>query len=327
MRFFYVKSIKKYIAIPGFILFLVSFSLHFFPIFFSHELLLLNAIKETLGFEKNTFPINSLFALKILFSLFYAFFGSILGIWYYRFKNRNSGHTLVLSDSFHAAFGICYLFLIYALLHSEAFAINSTVFSQLKLPLNLSRFYSLNIQSLFTPKIIINPVNMKSNPNLQKTTNPPSRNTSQSQTFNNPPPSIPIVTAKQATAQELFKELNAHRQINGRAMLKWDTQLSTYSQSRAITYENAGTTDNHTGFTKDTEGGLNFTLGFYGLTENSSYGTIGNAKYIIEERYGKSTVLNNNQLDNKWTHVGIGVTGKAINFIFGSGKTDTFHIE
>ena len=79
--------------------------------------------------------------------------------------------------------------------------------------------------------------------------------------------------------------------------------------------------DKHEGFTNfvNNEDGFN-KLGFTMLGENISYGYKLNGVHVIEWMYAGDKPHNDNQLDNRWNYVGIGVNGLATCLIFGTGK-------
>jgi len=126
---------------------------------------------------------------------------------------------------------------------------------------------------------------------------------------------------KMATAREIWEALNEYRKVQGSQVLNWDTKLADYAQSRAIYLNSKRTTDKHEGFNNfvNNEDGFN-KLGFTMLGENISYGYKLNGVHIIEWMYAGDKPHNDNQLDNTWNYVGIGVDGLATCLIFGTGK-------
>ena len=126
---------------------------------------------------------------------------------------------------------------------------------------------------------------------------------------------------KMATSQEIFDALNAYRQRYGSQILTWDTNLGNYAQTRAKYLNSIKNVDKHEGFTNfvNNEDGFN-KLGFTMLGENISYGYKLNGVHVIEWMYAGDEPHNNNQLDTRWDHVGIGVDGLATCLIFGTGK-------
>lgn len=118
-----------------------------------------------------------------------------------------------------------------------------------------------------------------------------------------------------------FTALNAYRQKNGKPSLSWDEKLAEYAQNRAEIFKTSGGLDSHAGFNDYIQNQDGFKkLGFLALGENSGYGLTQDAEYIVEEVYGKSPSHNENQLNSKWSHVGIGASDTATNFIFGGDK-------
>lgn len=318
MRFFYVQKVKKYIFLPAIVVFLFSLLFQFIlPAFFFNELTVLSFVKEHLGYPQIFYANSSLLILRILFSLLYASISATLGMIYFRITNRKSGYTLITSKAFHTIAGITYLVIVYALLHAELFNFNTSVAITVpKFRLNSTQF-TQQLRSFFMPEFKFSvpknntytrysqPVVPTYAPQLPPNTQPPQQ------------PVIPTNPPRMATAQELLSELNSYRQRNGKAVLNWDTKLGNYAQSRANLFASIGNTDNHAGFNTDLKSDLHYSLCFFGLGENSSFGDSADAKAIIENWYGVSAPHNANQLNSSWSHVGIGVSGGATDFVFG----------
>ncbi len=118
-----------------------------------------------------------------------------------------------------------------------------------------------------------------------------------------------------------LKALNDYRVKNGKSPLSWDAKLADYAKSRADAYSAQGGLDHHAGFQDFINNQDGFKkLGFNSLGENSGYGHAPDPVFIIEEAYGKSSSHNENQLGSQWSHVGVGISGTATNFIFGGSK-------
>lgn len=125
----------------------------------------------------------------------------------------------------------------------------------------------------------------------------------------------------QSTDNPYYAALNAYRQKNGKPGLSWDGKLAQYAYERAELYHNQGGLDHHAGFNDFIRNLDGFKiLGFYTLGENSGFGHSLGPASIIENSYGQSPSHNENQLSTNWSHVGIGVSGSATNFIFGGNK-------
>jgi uncharacterized protein YkwD len=126
---------------------------------------------------------------------------------------------------------------------------------------------------------------------------------------------------KMATPQEILTALNAYRQRYGSQILNWDKNLGEYAQSRAKYLNSLKDVDKHEGFNNyvEKEDGFN-KLGFTTLGENISYGYKLDGVHVIEWMYAGDEPHNDNQLDNRWNFVGIGVDGLATCLIFGTGK-------
>ncbi len=126
---------------------------------------------------------------------------------------------------------------------------------------------------------------------------------------------------KMATAKEIWEALNEYRKVQGSQILNWDGKLAEYAQKRAQYLNSQNTTDKHEGFNNfvKNEDGFN-KLGFTMLGENISYGYRLSGVHLIEWMYAGDKPHNDNQLDNRWNYVGIGVEGLATCLIFGTGK-------
>ena len=126
---------------------------------------------------------------------------------------------------------------------------------------------------------------------------------------------------KMATAKEIYEALNEYRKVQGSQVLTLDEKLSNYAQERAIYLNKIKSVDQHKGFNDFMENQDGFNkLGFTALGENISYGFKLNGVHIIEWMYAGDKPHNDNQLDNRWNYVGIGVDGLATCLIFGTGK-------
>lgn len=124
-----------------------------------------------------------------------------------------------------------------------------------------------------------------------------------------------------ATAREIFEALNEYRRRYGSQTLTWDIKLGDYAQSRAKYLNSIKSVDKHEGFNNFVENDDGFNkLGFTSLGENISYGYKLNGVHIVEWMYAGDKPHNDNQLDNRWNYVGIGVEGLATCLIFGTGK-------
>jgi len=126
---------------------------------------------------------------------------------------------------------------------------------------------------------------------------------------------------KMATAKEIFEALNEYRKRHGSQVLTWDEKLVSFAQTRAKYLNGMKSVDKHEGFKNYLENEDGFDkLGFTSLGENISYGYRLNGVHIIEWMYAADKPHNDNQLDNRWNYVGIGVDGLATCLIFGTGK-------
>lgn len=126
---------------------------------------------------------------------------------------------------------------------------------------------------------------------------------------------------RMAEPKEIFEALNAYRQRHQREALEWDQNLADYARSRAQYFTSISKLDNHAGFSEYTKNVENIKrLGFRGLGENSSYGYQMYGVHIIEWVFAGDKPHDDNQLDSKWSHVGVGVDGNQTDIIFGGSK-------
>ena len=126
---------------------------------------------------------------------------------------------------------------------------------------------------------------------------------------------------KMATATEILVSLNEYRRVHGSQTLNWDERLAKFAQERAVFLNSKKNVDGHKGFSDYLENSDGFKkLGFTLVGENISYGYKLSGVHIIEWMYAGDKPHNDNQLDNRWNYVGIGVDGLATCVIFGTGK-------
>jgi len=123
------------------------------------------------------------------------------------------------------------------------------------------------------------------------------------------------------TPSEILTALNDYRVRFGSQRLTWDNNLASFAQSRADYLASIKKTDGHAGFADylNNQDGYN-KLGFTWLGENISYGFKLEAIHLIEWMYAGDKPHNDNQLNNRWNYVGIGVKDTATSIIFGTGK-------
>lgn len=124
-----------------------------------------------------------------------------------------------------------------------------------------------------------------------------------------------------ATATEILEALNNYRSLHGSQKLTMDSKLLEYAQSRADFFYQQEKLDSHQGFNNflTNENGFD-KLGFSWLGENASYGYRLNGVHLIEWIYASDEDHNQNQLNNNWNYIGIGVKDTATCLIFGTGK-------
>ncbi len=124
-----------------------------------------------------------------------------------------------------------------------------------------------------------------------------------------------------ANSIEILDALNNYRVAHGSQRLTMDSKLSEYAQSRANYFYQQEKLDSHQGFNNflTNENGFD-KLGFSWLGENASYGYRLNGVHLIEWIYASDEDHNQNQLNNNWNYIGIGVKDTATCLIFGTGK-------
>lgn len=126
---------------------------------------------------------------------------------------------------------------------------------------------------------------------------------------------------RMATPQETLQALNDYRRTHGIAPLGWDDNLASFARERAVYLNSIKGTDKHQGFKDYIANEDNVKkLGFWSLGENSGYGSRLIGVHLIEWIYAADEGHNRNQLDSQWSHVGIGIEGLGVTFIFGGSK-------
>ncbi len=121
-----------------------------------------------------------------------------------------------------------------------------------------------------------------------------------------------------ATPDEVFAALNNYRKQHGSTVLVWDQNLADFAKKRVTTFISIKGLDNHTGFNEYFKNSDNIrNLGFQALGENSSYGYKMAGVHLVEWVFAGDAPHNDNQLDRTWSHVGISVSGTAVDVIFG----------
>lgn len=127
--------------------------------------------------------------------------------------------------------------------------------------------------------------------------------------------------SRMATAKEILEALNEYRVRRGSQRLTWDDSLASFAQTRANFFQQQGKLDEHAGFIDylKNQDGFN-KLGFTSLGENSSYGYQLLGVHLVEWIYAGDKPHDDNQVDNRWNYVGIGINGTATALIFGTGR-------
>jgi len=127
--------------------------------------------------------------------------------------------------------------------------------------------------------------------------------------------------ARMGTPKEILEALNEYRVRRGSQILTWNEKLAEYAHNRAVYLNGIKNVDGHKGFQNflDNENGFE-KLGFTWLGENISFGYKMEGVHLIEWIYAGDKPHDDNQVNNRWNYVGIGVDGTATAIIFGTGK-------
>jgi uncharacterized protein YkwD len=126
---------------------------------------------------------------------------------------------------------------------------------------------------------------------------------------------------RMGTPQEILEALNEYRVRRGSQRLTWNESLANYAQIRADYLASIKNVDGHKGFTNFLENENGYEkLGFTWLGENISYGYQMEGVHLIEWIYAGDKPHDDNQVNNRWNYVGIGVKDTATVIIFGTGK-------
>lgn len=123
-----------------------------------------------------------------------------------------------------------------------------------------------------------------------------------------------------ATASEIFDALNRYRASKGVGSLSWNDALSGFAKQRSDYFASNGL-DEHRGFLDYVNNPDNRkSLGFWALGENASKDYKLNGTHLIETAFAGDAPHDNNQLNNGWSDVGIGVSGTSVDLIFGGSR-------
>ncbi|MCL5676025.1 MAG: CAP domain-containing protein [Patescibacteria group bacterium] len=124
-----------------------------------------------------------------------------------------------------------------------------------------------------------------------------------------------------AAPREIFAALNNYRQVQKRPQLSWNDNLAQFAQKRAQEQEKLGKTDEHAGFNSYVQNPDNLkNLGFWSVGENSSSGYVLSGVHLIEWVFASDEPHNDNQLNARWSAVGIGVDGTVVDIVFGGNN-------
>lgn len=121
--------------------------------------------------------------------------------------------------------------------------------------------------------------------------------------------------------QSIVSALVSYRSKKGVGALATDPKLTSFARDRAQYFSLRGGMDSHAGFQDFINNQDGFSrLGFMSLGENSSYGYSLSAVDLVEQAFAGHGPHDTNQLDPQWTHVGVGISGQAVDIVFGGKK-------
>lgn len=120
--------------------------------------------------------------------------------------------------------------------------------------------------------------------------------------------------ARMATVEEIFTALNNYRNNYGKGSLSWNGDLASWANSRAITYANNGSLDEHAGFFGEAESkGNQYNLS--SMNEGSSYIGKLEATHYVEWILAGDAPHKEALLRDTWNTVGVGLASNdGVNF-------------
>jgi uncharacterized protein YkwD len=339
MRIFFVPSFKKYCLIGGGVFLFLGFIIRFLiPAFSLYELQLHTSIRTLLGFPLSFYSYTALIVLSVLYEFFYFLMGTVIGGYIFKLRNRHNGYTLLMTPRTMHILAVITLFAFYGYLRIDFFDRFHSNFSFPK----RTKEYTIDLHSLqhfFMPEIAIPSQSGTAGdtPSMASQFLAPtdvpggmtnSAPTPQQTSWNPPiaqPTSIPTVAPPYVPSSgELTQAINSYRQSHGSPSLAWESGLAAFAQAQA------GYFDSKNGFVKD-DGYSQIiyplipSINTFVTGEIDAIGVTGTATHIVVEVFGANPTQNSNQLNPKWTHVGIGVSGRTIIVVF--GRHDNWHDE
>lgn len=122
-------------------------------------------------------------------------------------------------------------------------------------------------------------------------------------------------------ADEIFNALNRYRERKGKIRLDMSAALSAFAQQRAQELDTNGGVDEHIGFYSYIRNADNRTkLGFNRFGENTSCGYRMTASHLIEWIFAGDVPHDENQLNERWRYVGVGVKNTCVSLVFANNK-------
>ena len=123
------------------------------------------------------------------------------------------------------------------------------------------------------------------------------------------------------TAQDIFFALNRYRSKKNSVELNWNGSLANFAQQRAQSLTKNGGVDDHKGFREYMHNSdYRKTLGFSRVGENTSCGYRMTGTHMIEWIFAGDAPHDDNQLSERWSAVGVGVSGTCVSLVFGYNR-------
>jgi len=126
---------------------------------------------------------------------------------------------------------------------------------------------------------------------------------------------------RMATPREIVEALNEYRRRKGAQTLVWDDNLARLAEERAAYFDSIKSTDKHEGFKKYMDDNGFEKLRFTWVGENSSFGYKLEGVHLIEWVFAGDKPHDDNQSNERWSYVGVGVRGLGVDIIFGTGRS------
>lgn len=120
---------------------------------------------------------------------------------------------------------------------------------------------------------------------------------------------------------DIFNALNTYRLKKKKPKLSLSSSLSQFAQQRSQELNANGGVDEHVGFYSHIRNADNRrNLGFNRFGENTSCGYRMTGTHMIEWIFAGDVPHDENQLSERWSAVGIGVSGTCVSLVFGYNR-------